>query len=134
MLFIKLTPLIALFLLGCKYEMFVSPFNRFLQFCTFLLACIPILGVMYVIALIIACCSDYNHRPDRVDYVNGKPVYKVTNDDHYIYVRDTKLNRWLFNDINWTWVDVSIQNSIEQYQRIERENTEKLRKEQENHE
>lgn len=131
MLFIKLSPLIALFLLGCKYEMFVSPFNRITQFFSFLLACIPILGILYVIALIGAFCGSYNKRPDHVDYVNGKPLYKATNDDNYIYVRDTKLNRWLFNDINWKWVDGSIQYSIEQHN-IEMEK--KLRKEQENHE
>lgn len=131
MLFIKLSPLIALFLLGCKYEMFVSPFNRIVQFCSFLLACIPIFGILYVIALIGAYCSEYNQRPDQVDYVNGKPLYKVTNDDHFIYVRDTKLNRWLFNDIDWELVDSRIEYSIEQHN-IEMEK--KSRKEQEDHE
>lgn len=131
MLFVKLSPLIALFLLGCKYEMFVSPFNRITQLFSFLLACIPIIGVLYVFCLICAFCANYNERPDQVDYVNGKPLYEVTNDDDYIYVRDTKLNRLLFNDINWTWVDCSIQHSIEQHN-IEMEK--KLREEQENHE
>ena len=32
---------------------------------------------------------------------------KYTHKDHYnkIYVKDTKLNRWLFNDVEWSFID-----------------------------
>lgn len=32
---------------------------------------------------------------------------KYTHKDHYnkTYVKDTKLNRWLFNDVEWSFID-----------------------------
>lgn len=41
-----------------------------------------------------------------------KDAMKYAHKDHYnkIYVRDTKLNRWLFNDVDWSLLD-----SMEKY-------------------
>lgn len=130
MLFIKLSPLIALFLLGCKYEIFVSPFNRIGHVFSIVFSCIPVFGIIYVLALLCVFLLNYQC-PAYVDYVNGKPVYEASNCDQYIYVRDTKLNRWLFNELDWECVDARIKHSIEE-QMDKKE--EKLRKEQENHE
>ena len=43
-------------------------------------------------------CCIFNYEKDGTKY---------THKDHYnkIYVRDTKLNRWLFNDVEWSYID-----------------------------
>lgn len=64
-------------------------------------AFIPLLGLV-VYALLFFYCTAYYE----------KDAMKYANKDHYnkIYVRDTKLNRWLFNDVDWSLLD-----SMEKY-------------------
>lgn len=57
---------------------------------------IPLLGLVAYGILFFYCTAYYEK--------NGA---KYTHKDHYdkIYVRDTKLNRWLFNDVEWSFID-----------------------------
>lgn len=64
-------------------------------------AFIPLAGLVVYGGLFFYCVSHYE-----------KDGTKYTHKDHYdkIYVKDNKLNRWLFNDVEWTFID-----SIEKY-------------------
>lgn len=64
-------------------------------------AFIPIAGLVVYGLLFFYCISHYEKDAIRYNY---KDTYNK------IYVRDTKLNRWLFNDINWSSID-SMKNS-----------------------
>lgn len=57
---------------------------------------VPLLGFVVYGLLFFYCISRYE-----------KDGTKYTHKDHYskIYVRDTKLNRWLFNDVEWSFID-----------------------------
>jgi len=59
-------------------------------------AFIPLLGLVTYGVLLFFCISNYE-----------KDWTKYTHKDHYnkIYVKDTKLNRWLFNDVEWSYID-----------------------------
>jgi hypothetical protein len=59
-------------------------------------AFIPLLGLGIYGILFFYCISHYE--------IDGT---KYTHKDHYnrIYVKDTKLNRWLFNDVEWSYID-----------------------------
>ena len=59
-------------------------------------AFIPLLGLVVYGGLFFYCTAYYE-----------KDATRYTHKDHYnkIYVRDTKLNRWLFNDVDWSLVD-----------------------------
>lgn len=59
-------------------------------------AFIPLAGVVVYGLLFFYCISHYE--------IDGT---KYTHKDHYnrIYVKDTKLNRWLFNDVEWSYID-----------------------------
>ena len=61
-----------------------------------IVAFIPLLGVVAYGILFFYCTAYYEK--------NGT---KYTHKDHYdkIYVKDTKLNRWLFNDVEWSYID-----------------------------
>jgi hypothetical protein len=65
-------------------------------------AFIPIVGLVVYGILFFYCISHYE-----------KDGTKYTHKDHYnkIYVKDTKLNRWLFNDVEWSYID-SMKNII----------------------
>lgn len=65
-------------------------------------AFIPLLGLVVYGVLFFYCIANYEK--------NGT---KYTHKDHYnrIYVKDTKLNRWLFNDVDWSYID-SMKNII----------------------
>ena len=65
-------------------------------------AFIPLLGVVVYGLLLFYCIAHYE-----------KDGTKYTHKDHYdkIYVKDTKLNRWLFNDVEWSYID-SMKNII----------------------
>ena len=57
---------------------------------------VPLLGLVVYGLLFFYCISRYE-----------KDGTKYTHKDHYnkIYVRDNKLNRWLFNDVEWSFID-----------------------------
>jgi hypothetical protein len=57
---------------------------------------VPLLGLVVYGLLFFYCISRYE-----------KDGAKYTHKDHYnkIYVKDTKLNRWLFNDVEWSFID-----------------------------
>lgn len=57
---------------------------------------VPLLGLVVYGLLFFYCISSYE-----------KDGTKYTHKDHYnkIYVRDNKLNRWLFNDVEWSFID-----------------------------
>ena len=57
---------------------------------------VPLLGLVVYGLLFFYCISRYE-----------KDGTKYTNKDHYnkIYVKDNKLNRWLFNDVEWSFID-----------------------------
>ena len=57
---------------------------------------VPLLGLVVYGLLFLYCISRYE-----------KDGTKYTHKDHYnkIYVRDNKLNRWLFNDVEWSFID-----------------------------
>lgn len=57
---------------------------------------VPLLGLVVYELLFFYCISSYE-----------KDGTKYTHKDHYnkIYVRDNKLNRWLFNDVEWSFID-----------------------------
>lgn len=57
---------------------------------------VPLLGLGVYGLLFFYCISHYE--------TDGT---KYTHKDHYnkIYVRDNKLNRWLFNDVEWSFID-----------------------------
>jgi hypothetical protein len=59
-------------------------------------AFIPLLGLVVYGCLFFYCTAYYE-----------KDATRYTHKDHYnkIYVRDTKLNRWLFNDVEWSFID-----------------------------
>lgn len=59
-------------------------------------AFIPLAGLVVYGLLFFYCISRYE-----------KDGTKYTHKDHYskIYVRDNKLNRWLFNDVEWSFID-----------------------------
>lgn len=59
-------------------------------------ALIPLVGLVVYGILFFYCIGHYEKDATRYTH---KDTY------HKIYVRDTKLNRWLFNDINWSLVD-----------------------------
>jgi hypothetical protein len=63
-------------------------------------AFIPLVGLGIYGILFFYCMGNYE--------IDGT---KYTHKDHYnrIYVKDTKLNRWLFNDVEWSFID-SIKN------------------------
>lgn len=65
-----------------------------------IVAFIPLAGVVVYGLLFFYCISHYE--------TDGT---KYTHKDHYnkIYVKDNKLNRWLFNDVEWSYID-SIKN------------------------
>lgn len=56
----------------------------------FIIAIIPGLGSIIALAYFIECLCKYER-------------YPLGDED--IYVRDTKLNRWLFNDVRWYVLD-----------------------------
>jgi hypothetical protein len=58
----------------------------------FIIALIPGFGTIIAFAYFVECVCKYERYP----------LY--TNDDG-IYIRDTKLNRWLFNDVRWYVLD-----------------------------
>lgn len=62
----------------------------------FIGALIPLVGLVVYGCLFFYCIGNYE-----------KDVTKYTHKDHYnkIYVKDTKLNRWLFNDVDWSSID-----------------------------
>lgn len=62
----------------------------------FLSSFIPLLGLIVYGVLFFHCISRYE--TDATRYTHKDTYNKI-------YVRDTKLNRWLFNDINWSFVD-----------------------------
>ena len=57
---------------------------------------VPLLGLVVYGLLFFYCISHYE--------TDGT---KYTHKDHYnkIYVRDNKLNHWLFNDVEWAFID-----------------------------
>lgn len=57
---------------------------------------VPLLGLVVYGLLFFYCISRYE-----------KDGTKYTHKDHYhnTYVKDTKLNRWLFNDVEWLYID-----------------------------
>ena len=57
---------------------------------------VPLLGLVVYELLFFYCISHYE--------TDGT---KYTHKDNYnkIYVKDTKLNRWLFNDVEWSYID-----------------------------
>lgn len=57
---------------------------------------VPLLGFVVYGLLFFYCISRYE-----------KDGTKYTHKDHYskIYVKDNKLNRWLFNDVEWSFID-----------------------------
>lgn len=59
-------------------------------------AFIPLVGLVVYGVLFFYCIANYE-----------KDGTKYTHKDHYhkIYVKDTKLNRWLFNDVEWSFID-----------------------------
>ena len=61
-----------------------------------IVAFIPLLGLVVYGGLFFYCTAYYE-----------KDGTKYTHKDHYnkIYVRDNKLNRWLFNDVEWEFID-----------------------------
>lgn len=61
-----------------------------------IVAFIPLLGLAVYGVLFFYCIVNYE-----------KDATRYTHKDHYskIYVKDTKLNRWLFNDVDWKLVD-----------------------------
>ena len=63
-----------------------------------IVAFIPLLGLAAYGILFFYCTAYYEK--------NGA---KYTHKDHYdkIYVKDTKLNRWLFNDVEWSYIDLT---------------------------
>jgi hypothetical protein len=65
-------------------------------------AFIPVFGLVAYGLLLFYCITHYE--------TDGT---KYTHKDHYdkIYVKDTKLNRWLFNDVEWSYID-SMKNII----------------------
>ena len=64
-------------------------------------AFIPLVGLVVYGVLFFYCIAYYE-----------KYGTKYTHKEHYnrIYVKDTKLNRWLFNDVEWSFID-----SMEKY-------------------
>lgn len=67
-----------------------------------IVAFIPALGLMVYGVLFFYFIAHYE-----------KDGTKYTHKDHHhnIYVKDTKLNRWLFNDVEWSFID-SMKNII----------------------
>ena len=67
-----------------------------------IVAFIPIVGLVVYGLLFLHCITHYE-----------KDGTKYTHKDHYnkTYVRDNKLNRWLFNDVEWSYID-SMKNII----------------------
>ena len=59
-------------------------------------AFLPIVGLVAYGVSFIYCISNYE--TDGTKYTH-KDSHRNT------YVRDTKLNRWLFNDVKWTFID-----------------------------
>jgi hypothetical protein len=59
-------------------------------------AFIPVFGLISYGILFFCCIVHYE-----------KDGTKYTHKDYYnkIYVKDTKLNRWLFNDVEWPFID-----------------------------
>ena len=59
-------------------------------------AFIPLLGLIVYGVLFFFCITHYE-----------KDGVRYTHKDHYskIYVKDTKLNRWLFNDVEWSFIN-----------------------------
>lgn len=64
-------------------------------------AFIPLVGLVVYGLLFFYCISHY---------VKDGTKYRHKEYYNEVYVRDTKLNRWLFNDINWSYID-SMKNS-----------------------
>jgi hypothetical protein len=58
----------------------------------FLISLIPGLGAVIAFAYFVECVCKYER-------------YPLYSNDDGIYVRDTKLNRWLFNDVRWYVLD-----------------------------
>lgn len=109
-----ITSLIGLVLFGIKTELFVSPFNRIAQIGSLLLSLIPYgAGITYMVIIIFVYFFSHRINMEFLRCVGGSLVYEVTNEFDDVYVRDNKLNRWLFNDIDWEEVDRRIQYSIE---------------------
>jgi hypothetical protein len=61
-----------------------------------IVAFIPIVGLVGYGISFFYCIANYE-----------KDGTKYTHKDHYrkTYVKDTKLNRWLFNDVEWSFID-----------------------------
>lgn len=69
-----------------------------------IVAFIPALGLMVYGVLFFYYITHYEKEWTR--YTHKDPYSKI-----YIYVKDTKLNRWLFNDVEWSYID-SMKNII----------------------
>ena len=61
-----------------------------------IIALVPVLSLIaYGVSFF--CCI-FNYEKDGTKYTH-KDYH------HDIYVKDTKLNRWLFNDVEWSFID-----------------------------
>lgn len=97
MISLIITSIIGLILFLINKYLFISNDSRIWSFWCMMLSIIPICGaVAYLITIILNCyyCQHlYEHHMTKYG-------------DDYAVVRDTKLNRWLFNDIDWEEYDL----------------------------
>ena len=57
---------------------------------------VPLLGLVVYGLLFFYCISHYE---------TDGTKYTHKDHDNRIYVKDNKLNRWLFNDVEWSFID-----------------------------
>ena len=66
----------------------------------------PFFGPIWQIGMWIAFFSEYRTESYHYDYdETGKQYVMTRNDFDAVRVRDNKVNRWLFDDINWHYID-----------------------------
>jgi hypothetical protein len=92
-----------------KTALFCSPFNRAIQIISLLITTIPIFGFGWIFTTLILFFCKYG---SSYRYKNGKYIIEPTNDLDDVLVRDSKITRWLFNEIDWDIIDARKQNSI----------------------
>ena len=64
-----------------------------------IVAFIPLLGLVWYGLLFFYCIAHYE--------TDAKIIQIKDHSDGKIYIKDTKLNRWLFNDVDWALLDAT---------------------------
>lgn len=106
---------LALLFLALHEFLFLSPMNRISRIFSSLAAFVPFLGAIWQFAVLIVYCNSYQtYHGDYQFDKDGKQIIRVDNDLDHTVIRDTKVARWLFNEMPWKYIDNDKRNCMNQ--------------------